>query len=83
LDFNTGEVMKAFEFTFTVRTFGSTPDEAFQALQEELEDGLCPLFKGFVDYEEVSKEETDKEVQELMLSYAEESILESLDIGEA
>ena len=76
-------MIKSFDFTFTVRSFGTNPDEAFQALQEELEDSLCPLFKGFVDYEQVSKEETDKEVQQLMLSYAEESILESLDIGEA
>ena len=76
-------MIKSFDFTFTVRSFGTNPDEAFQALQEELEDSLCPLFRGFVDYEEVSKEETDKEVQELMVSYAEESILESLDIGEA
>ena len=76
-------MIKSFDFTFTVRSFGNNPDEAFQALQEELEDSLCPLFRGFVDYEEVSKEETDKEVQELMVSYAEESILESLDIGEA
>ncbi len=76
-------MIKSFDFTFTVRSFGTNPDEAFQALQEELEDSLCPLFRGFVDYEQVSKEETDKEVQELMLSYAEESILESLDIGEA
>jgi len=74
---------KAFEFTFTVRSYGKTPDHAFQELQQELSNDLGALFRGFIDYEEVDKELCKKEADELMTTYAEETILETMDPAEA
>ena len=75
--------IKAYDFFFTVRSYGASPDQAFQELQEELVSCLSNLFKGFVDYEQVPVEEAKKEATKLMTEYAEETILETMPPAEA
>ena len=75
--------IKAFDFFFTVRSYGTSADHAFQELQELLASSLGNLFHGFVDYEEVPVEEAKKEANKLMSEYAEETILETMDPAEA
>ena len=65
----------AYDFTFTIRSFGSDPDEAVQLLQDLVSNDLSILFTNVVSYEKVPKEEAKKEIEEIMTDSIEEVLL--------
>jgi hypothetical protein len=77
-----GDNMKAYDFTFTLRAYGTDPDVAFNALTEVLDDNLSLLFTNVVDYEMVPEEEAEDEIT-VMIEHAIEEVVCSLPEGEA
>ena len=75
--------LKAYDFFFTVRSYGSSPDHAFQELQELFESSIGNLYHAIVDYAQVPVEEAKREAAKLLAEYAEETILETMDPAEA
>tara|TARA_R110002012_G_scaffold27653_4_gene88238 strand:- start:176 stop:517 length:342 start_codon:yes stop_codon:yes gene_type:complete len=75
---------KVFDFFFTARGFGRDADDALTKVIEEFESDSGNLFKSFVDYEEVDKEEvTEEEANKMLACTAEEAMLETLEPAEA
>lgn len=74
--------MKAYDFTFTLRAYGSNPDTAFQALQDVIEDDITHIFTNYVDYEEVDTKESRVELQ-LMMEHAIEEVVCAQEDAEA
>ena len=66
---------KAFDFTFTIRSFGADPDEAFQLLQDSVEKDLGLIFTNYVSHETVPQDETDAEIELIMRESIEEVLL--------
>ena len=66
---------KAFDFTFTIRSFGADPDEAFQLLQDSVENNLALVFTNYVSHEKVPQDETDAEIELIMQESIEEVLL--------
>jgi len=74
--------MKAYDFTFTLRAYGSDPDVAFNALTDVLDNNPALLFSNVIDYEEIETEEVKEEVS-VMIEHAIEEVVCSLPEGEA
>jgi len=74
--------MKAYDFTFTLRAYGSDPDVAFNALTDVLDKNPALLFSNVIDYEEIKSEEVEEEVS-VMIEHAIEEVVCSLPEGEA
>ena len=68
---------KLFEFTFTIKSEGDTPDEALQSIRSDLQVSLARLFSGFIDYEELTVQERT------LVTYAEELLLNTQDLAES
>jgi hypothetical protein len=69
----------AYDFTFTIRSFGSDPDEAFQLLQDLVMNDLSILFTNVDSFEKVPKEEAKKEIEDIMTESIEEVLLSTPD----
>ena len=65
----------AYDFTFTIRSFGSDPDEAFQLLQDLVSNDLSILFTNVDSFEKVPEDEAKKEIEEIMTDSIEEVLL--------
>ncbi len=72
----------AYDFTFTIRSFGSDPDEAFQLLQDLVSNDLSILFTNVDSFEKVPAAEAAAEVEEILQDSLEEVLL-SMPDGEA
>jgi hypothetical protein len=69
----------AYDFTFTIRSFGSDPDEAFQLLQDLVVNDLSILFTNVVSYEKVPKDEAKREIEDIVTESIEEVLLSTPD----
>ncbi len=77
-----GEIMKTYDFHFTLRAYGLDCDQAFSALAQCLDENPALMFTNIVDYEEVDDEESKEEIT-TMIEHAIEELVCSQEEGEA
>ena len=69
----------AYDFTFTIRSFGSDPDEAFQLLQDLIQNDLSIVFTNVDSFKKVPSDEAKKEIEDIMTESIEEVLLSTPD----